>query len=216
VRPGSAWRASPVAVALGLGAALALAGCGGSGGAAASTGVGGSTTAGGSTAAGASSAARASTSATRAGTHTTRTSTAAARPVVRGPRIGARQTVRTHGAALTVTVLRVLALPHTGASALPGTRQVGVELRIANESGQTYDSSSSGDVSLVLSAGQAEPLDVRSGACTTPLVDFESMIESGDVRSGCVAFSAPRRARVLGVRFSPHGRTPGTLTWRTG
>jgi hypothetical protein len=214
VRAGSAWPVSPVTVALGLGAALAVAGCGGSGGAAASTGAGASTGAAASTSA--ASTGGGSASATRARTGTPRTSTAAARPVVRGPRIGARQTVHTHGAALTVTVLRLAALTHTGASPLPGTRQVGVELRIANQSGQTYDSTSSGDVSLVLSTGQAEPLDVRTGPCTTPLVDFESMIESGDVRGGCVAFSVPRSARVLGVDFSPHGRAPGTLTWRAG
>jgi hypothetical protein len=135
---------------------------------------------------------------------------------VRGPRVGRRQGVHVGGSDLTVTILRVLNLTGTGSARLPGTRQVGVQLRIANQSGPTYDSTSSGDVSLVLSRGQAEPLDIREGTCETPLVDFESHLYSGDVRDGCVAFSVPRHARVTGVRFSPHSRGPGTLSWRTG
>ncbi len=157
----------------------------------------------------------AATSAPAGSTSTTTTrASRPARPVVRGASLGTRQAVHTHGAELTVTVTRVLALSHTRTPALPGTRQVGVLLRIANQSGETYDSTSSGDVSLRLARGQAQPLDVRAGPCMTPLVDFESMIGSGDVRSGCAAFSVPRGVRVLAVRFSPHARTPGTLTWR--
>lgn len=137
-------------------------------------------------------------------------------PVVHGPHVGARRSVHTDGTHLTVTILRLLRLTHTGSPPLPGTRQVGVALRIANQQGATYDSTASGDVSLVLSAGRSEPLAVRRGPCQTPLVDFESIVSSGSVRTGCVAFSVPRRARVLGVRFSPHSRARGRLTWRTG
>ncbi len=129
--------------------------------------------------------------------------------------MGHTQSVHADGADLTVTVTRVIdPLTHTGSSVLPGTRQVGVALRIANQAGATYDSTASGDVSLVLASGQAAPLDVRSGACETPLTDFESLIGSGDVRSGCVGFSVPRRTRVLAVRFSPHARARGSVTWR--
>jgi hypothetical protein len=140
---------------------------------------------------------------------------------VRGPRVGTRQSVHVGGTDLTVTMLRVLDLARAGSSVprsamLPGTRPVGVELRIANQSGPTYDSTSSGDVSVVLSHGDGEPLQIRAGVCETPLVDFESMLSAGTVRSGCVAFSVPRAARVIGVRFSPHSRAPGTLTWRVG
>jgi hypothetical protein len=161
---------------------------------------------------------RAAASSTAAGSPTSRATRSRARRHrrVAGPPLRTRQSLRTHGADLTVTVLRVLALSHTGSAALPGNRQVGVQLRIANQAGQTYDSTSSGDVSVVLSSGQSEPLDVRSGPCMTPLVDFESMIGSGDVRTGCVGFSVPRGARVLGVRFSPHAQVTGTLTWRVG
>jgi hypothetical protein len=133
---------------------------------------------------------------------------------VSGPPVGVRQAVRTGGAELTVTILRVVRLRDTGSPALPGTRQVGVQLRIANQAGATYDSTSSGDVSVVVSRGASEPLDVRRGTCETPLVDFESFVTAGSVRTGCVAFSVPRAARVIGVRFSPHSRAPGTLSWR--
>jgi hypothetical protein len=208
MRGPGAWRASPVAVApalvLAVVLAVGLAGCGGSGR--------------GSTTGSPSSSTTASGSPSSSSTHTTRGSAAPAQAkaprAVHGPPVGTRQQVHTHGADLTVTVTRVLTLTHTHTPALAGTRQVGVSLRIANQAGETYDSTSSGDVSVVLSVGQAEPLFVRAGACTTPLVDFESMIESGDVRSGCVAFSVPRRARIVGVRFSPHARTAGMLSWR--
>lgn len=151
-------------------------------------------------------------------TVTTRSSTRARRHprVVRGPRVGVRQGVHTGGADLTVTILHVLALRDTGSPVLSGTRQVGVELRIADQRGATYDSTASGDVSLILSRGLAEPLDVRHGPCTTPDQDFEAIVSSGSVRTGCVAFSVPRRARVIGVRFSPHSRRRGALTWRVG
>ena len=87
-------------------------------------------------------------------------------------------------------------------------------LTILNRAGATYDSTASGDVSVVISAGQAAPLYVKTGICQTPLVDFESLIGVGETRSGCVSFSVPRGARVTAVRFSPHSRTAGTVTWR--
>ena len=203
------------AVAAAVAVGVALAGCGGSG---SSGGGSGSATAAGS---GSTTAAGRGSSTTARSTTTVRSTSTHARPrrsgpVVRGPRVGARQAVHTGGAELTVTVLRVLRLSHTGSPRLPGTRQVGVELRIANQHGATYDSTASGDVSLVLSSGRGEPLDVRRGPCETPLVDFESIVSAGSVRTGCVAFSVPRRARVIGVRFSPHSRPRGALTWRTG
>jgi hypothetical protein len=190
--------------AVGLGLALALGGCGGSGPSS-------STSSGGVTGV--------TTTTTTSTTRVTSTHARAhhrPRRVVHGPRVGARQGVHIDGTYLTVTILRVLTLTHTGSAALPGTRQVGVELRIANQAGTTYDSTASGDVSLVLSHGTSEPLDIRRGPCQTQLVDFESIVSAGSVRSGCVAFSVPRSSRVIGVRFSPHSRPPGTLTWRTG
>jgi hypothetical protein len=191
-------------------AGLALVGCGGSGAPGAGSGSDSATATGAVTAGGAGGG-TATTSTARA------TAPRTARPVrgVHGPPVGARQAVHTDGADLTVTILRVLRLQATGSPVLPGTRQVGVMLRVADQQGATYDSTASGDVSLVLSEGRGEPLDVRRGPCETQDVDFESIVSAGSVRTGCVAFSLPRRARVLGVRFSPHSRARGRLTWRT-
>jgi hypothetical protein len=62
--------------------------------------------------------------------------------------------------------------------------------------------------------GLGSPLFVAHGQCETPLVDFESLIGAGETRTGCVAFSLRRRARILSVRFSPHSRARGTVAWR--
>jgi hypothetical protein len=132
-----------------------------------------------------------------------------------GPPVGRAQDVITHGSHLTVTITHVIALTSTGSALLPGTRQVGVQLTIDNHGPQPYDSTASGDVSVVLSSGQAAPLDVRRGACETQLVDFESEIFAGDIRQGCVGFTVPRSAKIVAARFSPESRPPGTLTWRT-
>jgi hypothetical protein len=193
------------AVAVMIASGLTVVGCGGSG----SSGGSSSTGSGTSTAAATAPATTSTTSSAHAGAHHKRP-----RRVIHGPRVGARQGVHTDGTDLTVTILRVLGLTDTCSPTLPGTRQVGVELRIANQAGATYDSTASGDVSLVLAAGEAEPLDIRRGVCETPLQDFESIVSAGSVRTGCVAFSVPKRARVIGVRFSPHSRPRGALTWR--
>jgi hypothetical protein len=189
---------------------LTVIGCGGSGSAGGASSTGGSGTSTG--AATAPATTTSTTSSAHAGAHHHKRP----RRVVHGPRVGARQGVHIDGTYLTVTILRVLGLTNTGSPTLPGTRQVGVELRIANQAGATYDSTASGDFSLVLATGQAEPLDIRRGVCATPLQDFESIVSAGSVRAGCVAFSVPKRARVIGVRFSPHSRPPGALTWRAG
>ena len=100
-----------------------------------------------------------------------------------------------------------------GSPVASGSRPVGVMVTIGNRGGGTYDSTASGDWSLLTSAGAASPLFIRSGVCQTPLVDFESLIGVGETRSGCVAFSVPLRARIVGVRFSPHSRAAGAVTW---
>lgn len=202
-------RLGTVAVAMAFG--LCLAGCGGSG----SPGGASSTATGGSTAAATGTGAASSTT-TSSSTSTSRHRRPAPRRVVHGPHVGVRQGVHTDGTYLTVTILRVLTLTDTGSPKLPGTRQVGVQLRVANQAGATYDSTASGDLSLVLSAGTSQPVDIRRGVCETPLQDFESIVSAGSVRTGCVAFSVPRGSRVIGVRFSPHSRPRGMLTWRTG
>jgi hypothetical protein len=137
------------------------------------------------------------------------------RPRPHGALVGATLHARAGSSTLDVTVSRVLdPLAATGASLPPGTRATGAQVAIRNVGGTTYDSTASGDWSILTTAGLASPLFVRHGICQTPLADFESLIGVGETRSGCVAFSVPRRARILSVRFSPHSRAPGTVAWR--
>lgn len=134
---------------------------------------------------------------------------------LRGAPIGRSQRVHAGSSTLTVTVTRVYAsLPHAGAALLPRTHAAGVQLTIRTDSGETYDSTASGDVSVITSSGRAAPLFIKRGVCQTQLTDFESLIGLGETHSGCVGFTIPHGARVLGVRFSPHSRAPGSVTWR--
>lgn len=129
--------------------------------------------------------------------------------------VGRGQRVRAGASVLTVTVTRVYGnLADTGSALLPGTHVAGVQLSIRTDSGQTYDSTASGDVSILTSRGSAAPLFIKRGVCQTQLTDFESLIGVGETHSGCVGFTVPGGARVLAVRFSPHSRAPGSVTWR--
>jgi hypothetical protein len=196
--------AGPVArssCTLALLAALLVAGCGGSGDASSSP----ATAAGGTT--------PTSTTTANASTPPRRPRHRAARP--RGAAVGATEQVHAGSSTLSVTVTRVLdPLVGDGAAPPSGMRAVGVQVTIRNDRGATYDSTASGDLSVLSSAGPASPLFVKQGVCQTPLADFESLIGAGESRSGCVGFSVPRHARILSVRFSPHARTPGSVAWR--
>jgi hypothetical protein len=133
------------------------------------------------------------------------------------PAVGQTQQLTAYGSALHVTVTEVIdPLPYHGANVVPGTRPVGVVVRIAVVGGATYDSTASGDWSLQLTPAGADatPLSVNSGVCETQLVDFESAIYSGDVRPGCVAFSLPKHARIAAVVFSPHSNAAKAVRWR--
>jgi hypothetical protein len=133
----------------------------------------------------------------------------------RTPRVGTTQRVKAGASTLSVTVTKVIdPLRDSGASLLPGTRAVGVVLTIRDDSGATYDSTASGDVSVLASSGPAAPLFIKQGICETPLADFESLIGVGTVHDGCVGFALPRSTRIMTVRFSPHSRQPGTVSWR--
>jgi hypothetical protein len=129
--------------------------------------------------------------------------------------VGRAQRVHAGGSTLSVTVSKVYgSLSGTGAALLPGTHAAGVLLTIRNEAGATYDSTASGDVSVITSSGAAAPLFIKQGVCQTQLTDFESLIGAGETRTGCVGFTVPHGARVVGVRFSPHSRAPGSVAWR--
>jgi hypothetical protein len=99
-----------------------------------------------------------------------------------------------------------------GAALTPGTRAVGVFVRLVNNGPATYDSSATGDVELVASE-PVTPLYAPAGTCRTATVDFEMRIVPGEVRTGCVAFSVPSAARLVAVRFSPHGAATRRLVW---
>jgi hypothetical protein len=195
-------------------AAVALVGCG--------AGSGGSSP-GGSSSSGSSSGGSSSGSTTATATATRTTSRARPRrrprrsagvPANAAP-VGRTQRVHTGSSTLSVTVTKVYgSLAGTGASLLPSTRAAGVQLTIHDDRGATYDSTASGDVSVITSSAAAAPLFIKQGVCQTQLTDFESLIGVGETHSGCVGFAIPRRARVVGVRFSPHSRGPGSVTWR--
>ena len=132
-----------------------------------------------------------------------------------GQPIGAAQHVRARAAALTVMVQEVLdPLSGSGASLPPGSRAIGVLVRIANGGPGIYDSSATGDVSIAVSAGPAEPVYAPAGICRTPDQDFDNYITPGQVRSGCVVFAVPRRAVVEAVRFSPNADRRARVAWR--
>jgi hypothetical protein len=137
------------------------------------------------------------------------------RPRPRGAPVGSTLRVNAGTSMLSVTVTKVLdPLGDGGAALVPGTRAVGVLVTIRNDAGATYDSTASGDLSVVTSAGTASPLFIRQGVCQTPLTDFESLISVGEAHAGCVGFAVARHARVVSIRFSPHSRAPGSVTWR--
>ncbi len=130
------------------------------------------------------------------------------------PAIGQSQRVKAGATALTVAVTRVLdPLRGSGASLLPGYRAVGVMVRIHNDGPGVYDSSATGDISIAGSSGTASPVFAQSGLCQTPLRDFDNYLSPGEVRAGCVAFSLPGSARLLAVRFSPHAKAAGRVSW---
>jgi hypothetical protein len=76
-----------------------------------------------------------------------------------------------------------------------------------------YDSSSTGDFSVVPSSGAATPVFAPTGVCQTGLRDWDNEIAPGQSRIGCVVFAVPSRARVIAVRFSPHASATGRATW---
>jgi hypothetical protein len=132
------------------------------------------------------------------------------------PRIGATEVIRAGGTALAVTIAHLIdPLSGSGAALQPGTQAVGAIVRIENRGPGIYDSSATGDFSVVPSSGGATPLFAPHGVCQTPLRDFDNYISPGEIRHGCVAFAIDADARVSAVRFSPHGQALGRVTWAT-
>jgi hypothetical protein len=137
---------------------------------------------------------------------------ARARPA--GPRVGATQRVRARGTTLKITVTRVIdPLRGSGATLLPGTRAVGVFVRIRNLGPGEYDSSSTGDLAVVPASGAAAATYAARGSCMTEDRDFDNQIGAGETRQGCVAFALGRSVRLVAVRFTADGGGAGVATW---
>ncbi len=130
------------------------------------------------------------------------------------PDVGATERVRTTGTTLSVTVSKVIdPLRGSGASLPPRTRAVGVLVQIRNEGSEIYDSSATGDISIVPSSGTATPAYAPRGTCQTPLQDFDNLIAAGETHAGCVSLALNTGARIIAVHFSPHARASGRVTW---
>jgi hypothetical protein len=137
------------------------------------------------------------------------------RPAVAGRAIGSTQRIQARGATLSVTVPRLIdPLRGSGATRLGGTRVVGVQVKIHNRGPGSYDSSSTGDVTIVPASGSAAAAYVPQGSCMTQLRDFDNQIAVGETRSGCIAFTLDAGARVVAVRFAANGGGEGAATWR--
>lgn len=130
------------------------------------------------------------------------------------PAVGASLEVSTRGASLTVTLRAVFdPLRGSGAVLQPGTRAVAIVVQIRNAGPRTYDSSATGDFTVVPSAGSVTPVLARRGACRTPLNDFDRYITAGEDRVGCVVFAVARDATLEAIRFSPHAQAAGRVQW---
>jgi hypothetical protein len=74
------------------------------------------------------------------------------------PRVGAKQRVDAGGSRLAVTLRRVVdPLRGSGAELRPQTRAVGVIIQILSSGPRVYDSSATGDISVVASSGLGTP-----------------------------------------------------------
>lgn len=130
------------------------------------------------------------------------------------PRVGTTQRVDTEGARLIVTLRRVLdPLRGSGAELPPRTRAVGVIVQIRSSGPRLYDSSATGDVSVMASSGEGTPVLATKGICRTRRDDFDRYITAGEDRVGCVVFAVGKGATLDAVRFSPHAHRLGRLTW---
>jgi hypothetical protein len=137
------------------------------------------------------------------------------RSAAHAPGVGRAQRVRAPGTTLVVTVTSVIdPLRNSGASVPPGTTPVGVQVSVVNAGPGGYDSSATGDFSLLSATGQAAPTFVAKGPCQTPLRDFMNAIAAGQMRTGCVSFALPHGQKPTDVHFAPDGgRTGQRLSW---
>jgi hypothetical protein len=130
------------------------------------------------------------------------------------PTPGTVQRVDAAGAELAVTLRRVIdPLRGSGAELPAHARAVGVIVQIRSSGPKVYDSSATGDISVLTSGGVVTPVLAIRGICRTPLDDFDRYITPGEDRIGCVVFAVADGATLDAVRFSPHAHRRGRLTW---
>lgn len=130
------------------------------------------------------------------------------------PGLGTVHRVDASGAELAVTLRRVIdPLRGSGARLPAHARAVGVIIQIRSSGPRVYDSSATGDISVLTSGGIVTPVLATRGICRTPLEDFDRYITAGEDRIGCVVFAVADGATLDAVRFSPHAHRRGTLTW---
>lgn len=130
------------------------------------------------------------------------------------PPVGVTQHVVSQDAGLWVTLRSVIdPLKGSGASLQPGTRAVAVVVQIRNAGPAVYDSSATGDFTVVPSGGTVIPVLATRGMCRTPVEDFDRYITAGEDRVGCVVFAVADGATLAAVRFSPHAGPAGRLVW---
>jgi hypothetical protein len=130
------------------------------------------------------------------------------------PAPGVTQRVDSRGALLAVTLRSVIdPLRGSGAELPAATRAIGVFIQIRSTGPKLYDSSATGDVSIVASSGVVTPVLATRGICKTPVEDFDRYITAGEDRIGCVVFAVADGATLDAVRFSPHAQRLGRLTW---
>ena len=155
-----------------------------------------------------------SSTATVSTTSTVTTPTTTTMTVPIGQPVGTIQHVDVGDANLAVTVIKLTDPLNTNdAALLPGYRAVAINVRISSTGPAVYDSSATTDFSVESSWGHVMPLYVPSGPCKTPLRDFDNYITTGQVRTGCLAFSVSTKAWVIAIRFSPNGKPEGRLVW---
>jgi hypothetical protein len=132
------------------------------------------------------------------------------------PRVGTTRRINAGDTQLDVTIKQLIDPLRGSGASLPGqTHAVGVLVEIRNVGSAVYDSSATGDLSVVPSTGAAPPAFAPTGICQTQLRDFDNYITSDEVRDGCVVFDVRNGARVREVRFSPHARATGRAAWST-
>jgi hypothetical protein len=137
-----------------------------------------------------------------------------------GPGVGSTLTAHVGSATLRVTLVRVLnPAAGKGISPGPGTRFVGVELRIVNPGSSTVEVQPDLDTHVVDRAGALYNLGVDNGnlASCPGFANGTAALVPGDSAQGCVGFEVPARPGLQTVRYAAPGTPPAQAAqWTVG